>query len=116
MLLDVFGQGMHLKRQVPSAHRIEKVKADGKFWPETLVNLVTEQCDRFAPDEVQAGQFNALLAEVEHQAILLRHTIKAPAIIGCAAVQIKNFLHPLSAPRGRIEKRHDTKWASGCVA
>src|SRR5262249_9140637 len=79
------------------------------FAPKTRVNLITQQRDRFAVDEIQAWHFNPLLSEPEQQAVLLGHTIKAPAVIPGLAVQGADLPHPLAAPRRGIKKRHHAK-------
>src|ERR1017187_7444890 len=63
MVLDVFGQRMHLERQMATAHRVEKIEADGKFIAESRVNRVTKQLAWLVKHQINRGNFKPRAAE-----------------------------------------------------
>ena len=106
VLLDVLGERMDLERQVAALHRIKKVEADGEFVAEAGVYGIAQQGPRLVEHQVQRRQLQPRLAQPQQQAVFFRHAVEAPAVVDGRAVQIADFLHPLPAPGGRIEKGH----------
>ena len=62
---------------------------------------------RLVKDEVDRGNLETDVSQPQHEAVLLGHAVEAPAVVGRRAVQIADFLHPLTAPRCGIEKGND---------
>ena len=109
MVLDVFGERMHLEREVAAAHRVQEIEADGKLVAKPRVDRLAQQGARLVKHQVQGRDFKADIAEAEQQAVFFRHAIEAPAVVLRAAVQVADFLHPLAAPRRGIEEGHDAE-------
>ena len=53
MLLDVFGERMHLERKIAAAHRVEEVEPDGKLIAEPRVDRFAEQRARLVEDQIE---------------------------------------------------------------
>src|SRR5271168_2318297 len=112
--LDVFGEGMDLKRQIPAIPSVEKIEANGKFRAKAAMDGVAEQFTRMTENEIDRGALDPAVAETENQAVFFRDAIEAPREILSFAVQIANFLHPLTAPRPGIKKGNYSKRAARC--
>src|SRR5208337_4135183 len=59
--------------------------------------------------QVNGRELEPEAAKSQKQTVLLRHAIEAPAVVLRGAVQAAMLLHPLTAPRRGIEKRHHAK-------
>lgn len=103
---DELGRRMDLKAQVPAAHRIQKIETDGEILAEARLDRLAEQRTRPEQNQVDRWKLEQLSAYPEIEAVLLRHAVEAPPVIGLRGVQLADLLHPLSAPGGRVEERN----------
>src|ERR1043166_5119661 len=115
MMLDVFRQRMHLERKIASANRIQKIEADRKFISKSRMHGFAQQRLRMREYQVNRWNFQCLISKAKQEAVLFGDAIEAPTIVRRVSVEVTCRLHPLAAPRRRIEERHDTKWSGQSV-
>ena len=100
---------MHLQREVASAHRVEEVEADRELRTKPSYDGIPQQLMRFAQHDVVGRGLECRGAEPEEHAVLLRHTVKAPAEVVDAGIEAAHLLHPATAPGRRLEPRNNTE-------
>ena len=61
------------------------------------------------------GNFELPRTEDESHAVLFRHAIETPCVVGRPVWQVESFLHPLPAPWARIKEWNDAKRLMGYV-
>ena len=106
MALDVFGQGVNLKRKVLPVHGVQHIKTNGKFLAEACMNTVTQKLTRVRIDKVERRRFHNTGTEIQQQAVFLRNTVKAPSVVAAVIRQVKMCFPPVTAPDTRIKVRH----------
>ena len=106
MALDVFGQGVNLKRKVLPVHGVQHIKTNGKFLAEACMNTVTQKLTRVRIDKVERRCFHNTGTEIQQQAVFLRNAVKAPSIVAAVFGQVKMRFHPVAAPNARVKVRH----------
>ena len=106
MALDVFGQGVNLKRKVLPVHGVQHIKTNGKFLAEACMNTVTQKLTRVRIDKVERRRFHNTGTEIQQQAVFLRNAVKAPSIVAAVFGQVKMRFHPVAAPNARVKVRH----------
>lgn len=116
ILLDVFSERIDLKRRISLAHRVQKSELDREPNAKPRVNGFAEQCVRLVENQIDGRKCESQIAKTEEQTVYLRHAIKTTNRVFRFAVQITEFIHPLSAPRRGIEKwDHAERPSRGCV-
>src|SRR5712691_4529900 len=60
-------------------------------------------------NEVDCGNFDHYIAELEPEGVLFGNAIEAPCIVWRFGIQTTDFSHPLPTPRTRIEERNYAK-------
>ena len=115
MLLDIFRQGMHLEGQVLAVHGVQHVEADGEFPAEAGVYPVPQQLLRMGMDQVQRGGLEELPAEIQKEAVLLRHAVEAPGVVAAVLRQAEAGRHPVPAPYAGVEVGHHAEGLPGCL-
>ena len=106
MALDVFGQGVNLKRKVLTVHGVQHIKTNGKFLAEARMNTVAQKLTRVRIDKVERRCFHNTGTEIQQQAVFFRNTVKAPCIVAAVFGQVKMRFHPVAAPDARVKVRH----------
>ena len=106
MALNVFGQGVNLKRKVLPVHGVQHIKTNGKFLAEACMNTVTQKLTRVRIDKVERRCFHNTGTEIQQQAVFFRNTVKAPCIVAAVFGQVKMRFHPVAAPDARVKVRH----------
>ena len=106
MALNVFGQGVNLKRKVLPVHGVQHIKTNGKFLAEACMNTVTQKLTRVRIDKVERRCFHNTGTEIQQQAVFLRNAVKAPSIVAAVFGQVKMRFHPVAAPNARVKVRH----------
>ncbi|MBT5579676.1 MAG: hypothetical protein HOJ56_05145 [Acidimicrobiaceae bacterium] len=96
--LDVFGDRVNLKREVATAHGVQKIESDRELGPESCVHRVTQQRDRFEKDQIIRRYLDRLITEAEKQAVLLGDAVETPRVVGRVSIQPTDLLHPMPAP------------------
>ena len=103
---DILRQRVHLKREIAALHRVQKIEPDGEFGAEAGVHCFAEQFARMLIDQVDGGQLQTNTVKVEQQAVLFRHAIETPGVVGWSVGKAALAPHPLAAPRSGIEERN----------
>ena len=57
-------------------------------------------------DQVQRGGLDELPAEIQKEAVLLRHAVEAPGVVAAVLRQAEAGRHPVPAPYAGVEVRH----------
>ena len=109
LLLGELIGGVYLQAEVAALHRVEEVEADGETLAEAVPHLLAEQLAGVGKDDILRRQFEERSFCFQIEAVLLGHTVEAPAVVHLLARQITNLLHPLSAPGRRVEEGDDAE-------
>ena len=108
-IADILRGGVFLQAEVAATHRVEEVETDGEVYAEACLYRRTQQAARLRDDQVLGRYLETHSIYREVKAVFLRHTVETPSVVGHFGIQPANLLHPLSAPRGRIEEGNQTK-------
>ena len=106
LFLNVLDERMHLKTQIATFHRIQKVKSDRELITESSIDIRAEKFYRMLEHQIYGWNLNISISKTKQKAVLLRNTVKTPCKVLSCPVQITNLFHPLTAPDSRIEIRH----------
>ncbi|MNY13674.1 hypothetical protein D3C86_1468210 [compost metagenome] len=109
LLLDIFGQRMHLQTKVLPLYRIEEIEADGELGTKTGVNPLTQQRPGLTEHQVLRRDLDPDRTKPEIETVLLRHTVKTPGIVGGRWVEIAHLFHPLTTPHTGVKEGHYPK-------
>ena len=105
--VNVFCGRVDLQRQVLPSHCIQKVEADRELRAKARVHFFPQQFLRVPEDQVHGRHLQDRSVEVKAYAVLFRHSVEAPRVIGLVRVQSAHLLHPLPAPHSGVKIGND---------
>ena len=105
--MNIVCRRVHLQRQVLAADRIQKVEPYRKLRAKPGVHFGAQQRLRMTEDQVHGRHLQHCTVQVEADAVLLRHTVKAPCVVVHFRIQPAYLLHPLTAPDSGVKIRND---------
>src|SRR5581483_1909828 len=109
-VLDVFGERMHLQRQIASTHRVEEVEANWELCAKPRMDRFPKKLLWMQKHQINRRNLDAMRAETQNNTVLLGNTVEAPGMIRRILRQIAYLLHPVPTPRAWIEVGNHAKW------
>ncbi len=92
---------------------IQQIKPNGKLLSKPGPDPLPQQTAGLGKHQVLSRGLQSLAVKRHQKTVFLRHSVKAPGIVGTVFRQLKMFLHPVSAPHARIEIGYQPKGLRG---
>ena len=105
--MNIVCRRVHLQRQVLATDRIQKVEPYRELRAEPRVHFGAQQRLRMTEDQVHGRHLQHGPIEVKADAVLLRHTVKAPCVVVHFRIQPAYLLHPLASPDPGVKIRNN---------
>src|SRR5690606_19405599 len=109
IIAGILGSRMYLKAEIPALDSIQKIKTNRKIFSKTGLHRFAQYLDTPRIDEVHGRHLKYNIIHIKKQTILLRHTIKAPAVVHLSRIKCKFSFHPLASPWCRVKEWHNAE-------